>query len=706
MARGSRLGSVPWPIVSTLGSLVVGAASRFGREPLSFGRYLLGWLVILGVGGALVAAAVAARRAVVGWTGAPARLVEAVVALAIVTGTSFVLGGLHAFSGWPLALGLIGVSIAVRGLAHRAGPAVRPLSSDEARRSRFVERWVAVAALAIVGAQWISHTAWALGHGMTEGDTLWYHGVFASRFIQVGRLDIFPDIGASAQGFFPANSQMYHALAFFPFDRDLLSPTLNLVFAALAVLAAYCIGRRRGLGALCVTASAVVMGLPAVVGTHPGQGTNDFLCATFLLVAIALIVEGGVQPVPLALAGVAAALSVGTKLTVAFPLAVLTVAIIGIAVRRRNGRLIIAWLVPLAAFGAFWFLRNWLRADNPLPWYDLHLGPLHLPIRSRLADNASIADHLFERDVWDRIWRPGLHQAFGSAWPVLIAAPAVAALAMVGRGRRSGERVAGAVTIAAGIGYVVMPFTMELGGAAFAATARYASPALLLGLVMVPIALRIDRRGLLVRSAISFAALVVIVMNAVAPNVDRFAPWRYPDRFLAVVIVAVVIAGIGFGRIGGRPARYLLVAPVLLVLVVGGFFVQRDFSTHRYAVGAGLRLDHIDEYLSGHRPGRVVPFATIQFYPFLGPSFANDVVVLEPPPASGNGNGAVVRCHKWERALRRADPRYVIDGGEFVPVERPDASWFRTPGLHRVAHTRRATLYEVRGPIRLTCPPA
>ena len=692
--------------MSVLASLVVGAAARFGREPLSFTRYLLGWLVLLGVGGAVVAAAVSARRALVGWTGAPARLVEAVVALAIVTGTSFMLGAFHRFSGWPLALGLVAVSIVVRSLARRAGPAGRPWSSDEELRSRLIERCVAIVALATVGAQWISHTAWSLGHGMTEGDTLWYHGVFAARFVQTGRLDIFPDIGASAQGFFPANSQMYHALVFFPFDRDVLSPTLNLVLAALGVLAAYCIGRRRGLGALCVTAAALVMGLPAIVGTHPGQGTNDFLCATFLLVAIALIVEGGLEPVPLALAGIAAALSVGTKLTVALPLAVLTVAIIVVAVRRRNVGLVVAWLVPLAGFGAFWFLRNWVRADNPLPWYDLHLGPLHFPIRSRLADNASIAGHLFERDVWDRIWRPGLHQAFGRAWPVLVAAPGVGAIAMVGRSRRVGERVAGAVAVAAGIGYVVMPFTMELGGAAFAATARYASPALLLGLVMVPIALRLDRRGFLVRGAISLVALVVIVMNTVAPNVDRFAPWRLSDRFLAVVIVAIVIVAAGFGRIGGRPARYLLVVPVLLVLVGGGFFVQRDFSTHRYAVGAGLRLDPIDEYLSGHAPGRVLTFGTIQFYPFLGPSFANNVVVIAPPASSGKGIGPSVRCHEWERAFRRVNSRYVVDGGEFVPVERPDAAWFHTPGLRRVAHTKVAALYEVHDPLRLACPPA
>ena len=216
---------------------------------------------------------------------------------------------------------------------------------------------------------------------MTEGDTLWYHGVFAARFVQEGRLDFFPDLGNAAQAFFPANSQVYHAMAFFPFDRDLLSLVFNLAFAPLALLAAYCVGRRRGLGALCVTAVAVVLGLPGIVGVHPGQATNDVLCATFLLVAVALLLEGGIAPLPLALASVASALSLGTKLTVSVPLTVLTVLIVAEAVRRRRPALVVAWLAPLAVFGSFWFLRNWALVDNPLPFYDLHLGPLHFPDR-------------------------------------------------------------------------------------------------------------------------------------------------------------------------------------------------------------------------------------------------------------------------------------------------------------------------------------
>ena len=147
---------------------------------------------------------------------------------------------------------------------------------------------------------------------MTEGDTLWYHGVFAARFVQEGRLDIFPDLGNAAQGFFPANSQMSTPSRSSRSTATCCRCRSTSSSPALALLAAYCVGRRRGSVAICVI--AVRRGSwasRASSGTHPGQATNDVLCATFLLVAVALLVEGGIEPVPLALAGVAAALSLG-----------------------------------------------------------------------------------------------------------------------------------------------------------------------------------------------------------------------------------------------------------------------------------------------------------------------------------------------------------------------------------------------------------
>ncbi len=681
---------------------------------MSWERFTLGVAILAIVLGTLGWAAVQVRRSLgLSWaSGASARLVECVIGLAIVTFTSLMLGGLHWFAGWPLFVSLVGVSV-ILGVAARhwlPSPPDEPMvgadERDEKRQSsRRFESVAAVVALSVVGAQWVSHTAWALGHGMTEGDTLWYHGVFAARFVQTGRLDIFPDLGAAAQGYFPANSQMFHALTFFPFDRDLLSPVLNLGFGAIAVLAAYCIGRRRGLGAICVTAAAVVLGLPAIVGTHPGQATNDFACAALLLVAIAVLIEGGLEPVPISFAAIAAALSLGTKLTVAVPITVLTLALLVIAARRRRLTLAMAWLLPLVAFGAFWFVRNWARAGNPLPWYELNVGPLHFPAREHLADNASVADHLFEAHVWSEVFRPGLRLAFGRAWPLFVAAPGLAGLLIIGRGRRPAERLAGAVTVAAGLGYLTMPFTMELGGIAFSYTARYASPALLTGLVLLPLALRLDRARFWWRLLASVTGVILITVNASGANLDRFAPWRPSDRLLSVLVVVVIGMVVALARWGGRPMRVLLVVPVVVAIVFGGFVVQRHYLTHRYAQGAGLRLDRANEFLSRKDATSVAPFDTVQFYPFFGPSFANTVVVVSPPSFSTGSNLAAVRCREWERALRQQNPRFVLYAKDSVPKEAPARDWVaRSPSVRVIERDATSTLFKVRGRLRLACP--
>lgn len=654
---------------------------------------------------ALTIAAVRARAWLVPWRGAPARLVEATVGLAIVTAVAFVLGVTRSFAGWPIFIALLGVSFAVERSAARLTPRTFVVEDEPTQPSGTVERVIAVVAVALVAAQWISHTAGAFGHGMTEGDTLWYHGVFAARFVQEGRLDILPDLGNAAQGFFPANSQVFHAIAFFPFDRDLLSVLFNIVFAPLALLAAYCVGRRRGLGALCVTACALVLGLPGIVGVHPGQATNDVLCATFLLVAVALLLEGGIQPLPLVLAAVAAALSLGTKLTVSVPLTVLTVLVVVEAIRRRRAALVVAWLLPLGLFGAFWFLRNWTLVDNPLPFYDIRLGPLHFPDRAHLSDNASIADHVFERATWSRVFRPGLREAFGRAWVFVCATPGIAGLLVIGRRRTLAERMVGLVAVGAGIGYVFMPFTMELGGAAFSATARYGVPALLVGMVLFPLAVWLDRAAPVVRAAAGIGLLVILGLDLVAPNAERFAPWWMPDRPLAIGLTVLLVV-VGLGLWLGSRRVWLVAVPVLaLVVVVGGFFVQRHYLERRYAVGAGLRLDRAYQYVNAHEPETVVPFQTIQFYPFFGPSFANRVPVFAPPASKRSAEPAV-RCREWQHAFRARGVTLMVVGPDGVLAEQPDPSWVKnSPSLRPVVRTERSVVYRVTPPLRLACPP-
>src|SRR6185295_3705446 len=116
---------------------------------------------------------------------------------------------------------------------------------------------------------------------------------------------------------------------------------------------------------------------PPLAGTHPGQASNDVAAAALVLTAVALVLHGRLAPAPTALAAVAAGLAVATKLTVLAPVGVLTVGVVLLTVRRH--RLVaLAWVLALALFGCFWFLRNLAVADSPLPWFDVELGPISL----------------------------------------------------------------------------------------------------------------------------------------------------------------------------------------------------------------------------------------------------------------------------------------------------------------------------------------
>ena len=87
-------------------------------------------------------------------------------------------------------------------------------------------------------------TLQALAGGMDRADTLWYHMPLATRFVQsgdLGAIDHFDPIFFAS--FYPANSEVLHALGILAFGRDIVSPLLNLGCLALGLLASYCIGR-------------------------------------------------------------------------------------------------------------------------------------------------------------------------------------------------------------------------------------------------------------------------------------------------------------------------------------------------------------------------------------------------------------------------------------------------------------------------------
>ena len=267
----------------------------------SVGRYALGAAALLIVIGSLAAAAVAIRRRWLDdWTGAPARLAEAVVGLALLVGILELLGTVGLFE-----LGPIVIACAVVGIAG-----VRWLRATQiARRHRHpdagdgplaaVALVVALLAGAVVVAEWGALTIQSYDVGIRGFDSLWYHLPWAASFAQTGSITglRFTDVEYLTP-FYPATAEMIHGLGIVLLGRDTLSPGLNLAWLGLALLAAYCIGRPRGVGAGTMLGAALAMATMMVDYSQAGSAANDVVALFFLLAAVALLDARPRAPAP------------------------------------------------------------------------------------------------------------------------------------------------------------------------------------------------------------------------------------------------------------------------------------------------------------------------------------------------------------------------------------------------------------------------
>src|SRR5262249_14954205 len=172
-----------WP--AEPGGLCRTADEAASRVYMSFGDYLFGVLGLAAVAIPMALAAVRLRRRLLaGWEGAPARLVEAVLAVALLT---VILQLLGAF-GIIYAAVLIPVVLLV-GLGLWFGPWLRTESTGQAPPAPELPRaqtLLALLAAAFVAAHWATGLQDVWGRGMLTFDTLWYHGPFAARIADTG----------------------------------------------------------------------------------------------------------------------------------------------------------------------------------------------------------------------------------------------------------------------------------------------------------------------------------------------------------------------------------------------------------------------------------------------------------------------------------------------------------------------------------------
>jgi hypothetical protein len=656
-----------------------------GAVNVSIARYALGIGAVAVVLGSLGLASVTLRRR---WLpdhdGALARLSEAVIGTALLVAVLEVLGAVGWFRLAPIviACALVGV-----GTAAAAWP-----GAPGARRGSPRVAWPAIAVAGVaagaVAAEWAMPTLSAYDYGIRTFDSLWYHMPWAASFAQTGRITALHGDLEFLLAFYPATSELFHGLGITLLGRDTLSPAINLVWLGLALLAAWCIGRRHGRGGASVAGVAIVLAAPMMYFSQPGSADGDVLGVFLLLASVALLLNRPESDrAALVLAAVAGGLAIEVKLTFLAPIAALTLGVIFIAPAGGRRRVSALWLGPLLLAGGFWYARNLIAIGNPLPWSSFGgLLPVpHQPLQQNTT--YAVAHYLTHQSFWRHFFVSGMASQLGRWWAVITVAAVLGAVLCLLPGASRGLRMAALVALAGMAAYLVTPNSAmgpEGDPVGFAFNLRYAAPPLALAFALAPLspALASSRRQI---------ALLVGLGAILAATVSEPALW--PARHTAAAIGFGALAllaclGLAVIRRGGRPrvrtASAAAVGAIVIAAAVVGYPGQRHYLRARYTFDP--HVSHLSgvwaffRHVHHARVGVVGTYGEFFSYPLAGLDDTNQVVYIAAHGPSGSFT-PITTCRAFREAVNAAGLDYLVATPErdFWRPDRlraaPEAGW-------------------------------
>jgi hypothetical protein len=677
------------------------------------------------------------------WEGAPARLVESIAAIAILICLSEILGTFGLFyAGTLIAASLLlclGITLLPGGGADDGGA---KSATGPAGPQGLVLPLIALAVVAATVFSWGVTAQHAWDRGVFNFDSLWYHLPFAVDMVQTHSVVGMHHVETVfTNWFYPQNSELLHAVGILLTGRDTLSLFLNFGWLAVAFLAAYCVGRPYGRGAVTLIAAAILLECHTLVVRDPGAAKNDLMAAALLLASIAILVQAwaiqksagplyryaaqrsggpsaewgeGWDRWALAAAGLAAGLAAGTRVTGLAMAGALTVAVVVLSPQGRRWAAAGWWFGAALAGGAFWYLRNLVVAGNPIPEVE-KLGPISLPHPERLQEGRpdfAIVHYATDTGVWREYFGPGLHEAFGALWPLVVFGAVAAALLALLHGRDRIVRWVGAVALLGALAYLFTPLSAagaEGEPVGFGINIRYAIPALLAGIVLLPLDRWFEGRR---KGALTAALVLVFLTNR--PD-DALHDKGRVFAFLFALLVVLVPALLLYLR--GRGARLSLLAAgaaaLLLGLVAIGYPLQRHYLEHRFANAGsaeeripGMHLDAAYRWARGVEDARVgLAGTTAGFagYGFYGTDLSNRVRYLGEEGPHGAFN-AIATCAAFRAAVNDADLDYLVTAPflNFLhpgdPVPSPEARWLRgEEAVRPVLRSGPVAVWKVRG---------
>lgn len=634
------------------------------------GRYLLGVLEILLLGGFAWLGAAALRRWLLPqFEVAPALLATAVIALALLIWSAELLGSFGVFDPVPYLVLVALLSFLLWRFAPR--PPERGeadlAQQGEVRLPSLRRDWVTLIAL-LIAAIAVIHFAGGvktrLSTGMTGFDSTWYHGPFAAGFFQSGNTwDLHFIAPQFLAWFYPANGEIFHAVGMLAFSRDILSPLLNLGWFTGCLVACWCIGRPYRVAPLSLALGAIALSVPALAD-QAGEARNDIVGIFFLLAAVAIALNGERDIRTALVVGLSAGLAAGTKLNFLLPAAVLVVGLVAIAPPTLRWRTLAASGPAALAGGGYWYLRNLIHTGNPLPWIH-HLGPIDLPAPEQALGGReahSVLGYLTDSSVWSNWFFPGLHGGLWFLWPLLLLAAGAGLVVCLARGTPT-QRVVALAGLASALAWLVAPTSasgpngMPRG---FESGLRYLAPALLLGLTLLPTTL--------VRVLPSFASHSETKEGSTSAI---------------------------------RPGWVL--AAVLLLAIAAGYPIQRHYLDSRYKdptfTAPGLNAAFA---WSREISDSAIATTSTRQYPLFGTDLSNHVQYLGLQRSHG-GFEAPSTCRQYLHLLNEGHYDYVIASKDRLepgkPPYPPLAKWLEHAGAQAVLRKPPTVVFKLRGPL-------